>query len=240
MFLLLVCKLVWSEMMKRIEAAHRLAEELARVAPDFGDRLPAERALAERIGCSRTTLRAALDDLEHQGEIWRQVGQGTFRGRRPAQLPVRENILIGGATPADLMQARLVLEPSMAAAAARFAGPDDVAFLNRKVAAGRDGANRTVCEQADDAFHTGIARIARNPVLIGLMSYLSGARRRAAWQRQWDKTYRRLGVDEFRIEHSRQHAAVVRAIGRGDEDAAAAAMRAHLLTVERAMKADPR
>ncbi|WP_417519895.1 FadR/GntR family transcriptional regulator [Minwuia sp.] len=221
--------------MKRDAAFEALSMYLAREMPGFGDRLPAERDLAKAIGCSRATLRAALDRLEQQGEIWRQVGQGTFRGRRPNHLPVRDSVLIEGATPADLMQARLLLEPAVAGAAARCASREDVAFLNARVDAGRKGRDRTACEQADDAFHTAIASVAGNPVLTGLMSYLSGARRRAAWQRQWDSTYRRLGVDEFRIDHSAQHAHVVDAIARGDEAAASTAMRVHLQTIEEAL-----
>lgn len=221
--------------MKREDAYRTLVAELAVAAPDLGDRLPAERQLAEAIGCSRATLRAALDRLERQGEIWRGVGQGTFRGRRPSHMPIRDTVLIDGATPVDLMSARLVLEPSVAAAAARRATADDVRFLRDRVEQGRNGIDRADCEQADDAFHTGIARVAGNPVLIGLMSYLSGARRRAAWQRQWDRAYRRLGVDEFRVDHSLQHAAVVDAIARGDASAAATAMSKHLGTVEQAL-----
>lgn len=221
--------------MKRDEALGRLLGQLSAVAPDFGDRLPAERDLAAAIGCSRATLRKALDHLETQGEIWRHVGQGTFRGRRPDPRPVRDTLLIEGATPRDLMQARLVLEPSVAATAAERARPTDVKFLLQRVQAGRTGRDRTACEQADDAFHQAIAAVAGNPVLIGLMTFLSGARRRAAWQRQWDRSYRRLGVDEFRIDHSDQHLAVVNAISAGDARAAGDHMRAHLQTIEQAL-----
>lgn len=221
--------------MKQSEAMDALAAHLTGVAPEFGDRLPSERDLAAAIGCSRTTLRAALARLEEQGEIWRHVGQGTFRGQRPRHMPVRESVLIEGVTPVDLMQARLVLEPSVAAAAAARASDRDVLFLNAKVEAGRRGRDRSACEQADDAFHQGIATVAGNPVLVGLMNYLSGARRRAAWQREWDRTYRRLGVDEFRVDHSDQHKAVVEAIAAGDQARAADAMREHLSTIASAL-----
>ncbi len=213
----------------------RLRHLLAGMAPDHGDRLPPERELARQLGCSRETLRKWLAVLEREGEIWRHVGQGTFRGTRPPHLPVRDAILVDGATPPDVMRARLLLEPKVAAEAARRAAAPDIALLRDRVAAGRAARDRAACEQADDRFHQAIAGIARNPILIGFLSYLSGARRRAAWQREWDRTYRRIGADEFRTIHSAQHDCIVDAIAAGDASGAEIAMATHLETIDKAM-----
>lgn len=212
-----------------------LRQAVDELAPAPGDRLPSERDLARLLGCSRETLRLCLATLEKEGEIWRHTGQGTFRGRRPRHLPVRDTLLVEGAGPPDLMRARLLLEPQVAAEAARRADPDDVAHLREKVAQGRAARDRPECEQADDAFHRSVAQVSRNPVLIGFLNYLSGARRRAAWQREWDRVYRRVGAEEFRTIHSDQHARVVDAIAAGDANAASAAMTTHLATIEAAM-----
>ncbi|MHA6323806.1 FadR/GntR family transcriptional regulator [Roseivivax sp. CAU 1753] len=212
-----------------------LARLIDRIAPDVGDRLPPERALARQIGCSRESLRKGLAALEASGEIWRHVGQGAFRGQRPRHLPIRDTVLVEGATPPDLMQARILLEPMVAAEAARCADAADVAHLRARVEAGRDARDRAACEQADDAFHRAIAQATRNPVLIGFLDYLSGARRRVAWQRQWDRTYRRIGVTEFRSFHSDQHDRVVAAIAGADAEAAATAMARHLETIAAAI-----
>jgi GntR family transcriptional regulator len=57
-----------------------LAEAMAIGELTSGERLPAERELAERLGVSRMTLRQALGSLERRGLVKRRVGRrgGTF------------------------------------------------------------------------------------------------------------------------------------------------------------------
>ena len=216
---------------KRETAKAQLWRVLEERAPASGDRLPPERVLKDLVGCSRETLRTALAALEAEGEVWRHVGQGTFRGRAPLGRPVKDTLLLEATTPADLMDARRLLEPQIAAAAADRATPDELGVLRARLEDGRTARDRAACERADDAFHQSIAHVARNPVLIALLRHFSSARCRAVWQREWDRTYRRIGVDEFTKVHSDQHARVVDAIAAGDAPAAHHAMAEHLEAV---------
>ena len=100
----------------------RLWQILEERAPASGDRLPPERELTNLVGCSRETLRTALATLEAEGEIWRHVGQGTFRGRMPLGRPVKDTLLLEATTAADLMDARRLFEPQVAAAATHVHG----------------------------------------------------------------------------------------------------------------------
>lgn len=206
---------------------HQLVDQLS-----IGERLPAERQLAQEIGCSRETLRAALADLQRTGHIWRHVGQGTFCGPAPRELPVRETLLIDGATSSDLLRARLALEPRIAAEAARSATPADIEGMSRLVICGCAAANRMECEQVDSSFHRAIAQATGNPVLIGLMMYLSNARRHSSWQNNWERSYRLLPASEFQTTHSDQHSRIVEAIARAEPDQAEAAMAMHLKAIE--------
>lgn len=209
----------------------RLWQILEERAPASGDRLPPERELKNLVGCSRETLRTALATLETEGEIWRHVGQGTFRGRMPLGRPVKDTLLLEATTPADLMDARRLLEPQVAAAAAARRVKDDITLLRKRVAQGREARDRAGCERADDAFHQSIAQVARNPLLIALLRHFSSARCRAVWQREWDRTYRRVGVEEFTRVHGDHHEQVVDAIAASDGTAAHHAMAHHLEAV---------
>ena len=220
---------------RKAEALMRLRDYINAVAPFVGDKLPAERQLATDIRCSRETLRAGLAVLQAEGELWRHVGQGTFRGSRPIGKPVRDIILLEATTPMDLMEARVLLEPPVSATAALRRADDDIVLLNQRVDACQKAQDRSACERADDAFHQTIAHVARNPVLIALLRYFSGARYRPVWQREWDRTYRRLGVTEFTRTHSEQHRIIVSAIADRDANAAQIAMATHLETVSKAM-----
>lgn len=213
-----------------------LREDLKRRKMAPGDRLPSERNLSHQLGCSRDTLRQVLAEMEKAGDIWRHVGQGTFYGPRPRGHSIRDNILIQSASPLQLMQARRAIEPSITAEAARLVKAPDIAYLTELVRRGAGAQSRSECEKLDAAFHRGIAEVTGNPILLGLLDYLAGARRNAAWQREWEITYRRLGVAEFTSRHSAQHQAIVDSIAQRDTAGAEMAMGIHLDTIFNAMK----
>ena len=56
----------------------RIMDDIARLGMSPGDVLPGEHRLCEQFGVSRTVVRQALSQLEHQGVIERVKGKGTF------------------------------------------------------------------------------------------------------------------------------------------------------------------
>jgi DNA-binding FadR family transcriptional regulator len=193
-----------------------------------GARLPPERALARRLEVGRGTLRKALDALAREGRIRRRVGQGTFVAETLAEAALR---LDAPPSPADLMEARLMVEPAVAGAAALRALDPEIDAL-RGMIAGEPAADWRAWEARDAAFHAAIAAAARNPLLAALIRTLEDMRRRDDWAR----LRARALTPERQAANIAQHAAVVEAIARRDPAGAAAAMRVHLETVETAMR----
>jgi GntR family transcriptional repressor for pyruvate dehydrogenase complex len=194
-----------------------------------GDRLPPERDLAERFRVSRTSVREALRALESTGLIEIRAGEGAFvRSISVESLvePLALVILSQREAIADLYEARRLLEPPIAALAARRASPDEVQELTRildeqakEVEAGRTGLAQ------DAAFHTAIAHSAHNRaisrIVTTLMDLLTQTR---------EESLQTPG----RPERSHQdHRRVLAAIRARDEAAAQHAMLDHLVGVER-------
>src|SRR5437867_12526511 len=111
-----------------------------------GDRLPPERELAEKFVVSRTSVREALRALESLGLIDIRPGEGTFVREVSidalvgplALLMTTQREAIG-----ELFEARRVLEPALAALAARRATPGGAQGLERILEAqGREIAAR--------------------------------------------------------------------------------------------------
>src|SRR5690606_4421267 len=93
-----------------------------------GYRLPAERELVTQFGIARNTLRKAMVELENEGHITRHVGRGTFIAETPSPAgDASQSLLqrIHGASPAEVMELRLLIEPQFVElAATRATGRD--------------------------------------------------------------------------------------------------------------------
>jgi DNA-binding FadR family transcriptional regulator len=213
------------------QAVVRLRRRLQaqRKAPQ--QRLDPERVLAPVIGCSRATLRAALDRLEREGLLWRHVGQGTFMGPRPRQELIRPLVLFEMASPGDLMQARLVIEPPIAAAAATAATADDVSRLRTLARQSCEAASWQDYELIDDAFHKAIAAATANRLLMAVLGTLSSVRGRSRWQRQHDTVFRRARKHEYALAQGAMHLAIADAIAARKPAVAQAKMREHLTNI---------
>lgn len=91
-----------------------------------GERLPAERVLAERLTVSRPTVREALIALEVEGRVEIRGGSGVFvlnRQEKQASETPPANSATPAPGPFDVLFARDLIEPDIAALAAKNASP---------------------------------------------------------------------------------------------------------------------
>jgi DNA-binding FadR family transcriptional regulator len=194
------------------------------VGPD--GRLPTERALALRFDATRRAVRQALDALEAEGLVWRRQGSGTFAGR-PADPTGDLAARIAGETdPLEVMEARLCIEPELAALAAGRMTEAEIDRL-RALARERVGAHDPqAIEVWDGALHRMIAEGARNRPLRTAFALLD----RIRFDPDWLAARARARSDASVLRSHAEHEAIVAAIAGRDAHAARGAMRAHLLT----------
>jgi DNA-binding FadR family transcriptional regulator len=192
-----------------------------------GARLPPERTLAEAIGVSRGALRRALAALEAEGRLWRHVGRGTFLGERPPAPSAEISALAGRIGPLGVLQARLVLEPALARAAALAGTAEQLAALEAMRAAAEQAPTWRHYAAQDAAFHRAIAAAAGNPLLLHLFDQAEAVRRSVT-----PPAHHAATPGPPADHHSfAGHRAIAAAIAARDAAGAEAAMRAHLATV---------
>lgn len=137
----------------------------------LGQRLPAERELAQQLGVSRPSLREALIALEIDGTVEIRMGSGIYvvatSERRP-QSPVSI-----GESPVELMQARAAVEGTVILMAAARMQPETLRSLRQVLDAMRMeiAEGRKPVEQ-DRQFHLTIAGQSGNSVLQRLVGEL--------------------------------------------------------------------
>jgi GntR family transcriptional repressor for pyruvate dehydrogenase complex len=135
-----------------------------------GSRLPSEIELGESLGVSRAVVREALKRLQRTGVIRTVHGSG---GGSFVQAPdlnaITEQLYLflqlQGLTIANLMEARLILAPPMAALAAERATDEDLQELERIWNVHEETYTQSKPGGLIEAFHLKLASMTRNPAL---------------------------------------------------------------------------
>jgi DNA-binding FadR family transcriptional regulator len=193
-----------------------------------GRKMPPERELAARFGVARNTVRKAIGMLGETVPLSREVGRGTFfDGRRDPSLSeiIRR---MEGASPVDMMEIRLLLEPAAAAFAATHASSAELARVQD---AHREAVAVTELpefERWDSELHHRIFSCSRNELLREMHNVLRVLRNQPAWFEMKQRSFSPERRERYCVEHQ----AVVDALMRRDSEAARAAMQSHLKTVE--------
>ena len=140
-----------------------------------GDRLPPERQLAIQLEVSRPSLRAALDWLSERGALRRVQGGGTYLepNINSVLAEARDRDLVEKAKLAEVIEARLLLEPPLAELAAKKGTPEEFKELHAELDRTPQSLNDPLeyC-QHELQFHIRLARMAGNRILTGMLELL--------------------------------------------------------------------
>lgn len=193
-----------------------------------GDRLPAERELAERFQVSRASVREALRVLETLGIIGVRRGpdNGAVLLTEPGNVfpTVLELLVALGHVPlADVVEFRAVLE--CAAAERLSADPEAaVAHLGALLTAMEQAPDQEAFHRLDAEFHVALVRSAGNQLLNLVQHAADGILR----QLIRDVAQVAMDWDTMRTRLIAEHRAIHAAIATGDGSTAARLVREHV------------
>lgn len=200
------------------------------------EKLPPEREMAELFGTSRTIVREAIRGLEKSGLLTVKSGvQGgafvTKVGKQSLLESIGNMILTKQVSHEEIAEARLLIEPSLAAEAAKKATPEDLERLRESNHALKEGfqSNDTyVTHNPDPNLHNVIADITGNRMVIILMDVLMEIITQRFSSIKLDK------ITQDKI--AKEHEIIVEAIENKDHSKASKLMKKHILTVYHSQK----
>ena len=194
-----------------------------------GDRLPSVRDLSVRFQVAVPTLREAIRRLEAFGVVEVRHGSGIFvrTAHPPLMLANPTANSIDTRIILDLLDTRMLFEPHCAECAARIPDSREVAALatildQAEAAIDNDDA---MLQEANMAFHAGVARCSGNMVLAQVMTLLTDI--------YSSEQSVLMIVSNQRLNDHQEHTAILAAIQQGDPIRAGKLMRKHLQGVRR-------
>lgn len=202
----------------------QLCAYIADNAMDPGDRLPAERELAAKLGVSRASLSQALVALEVQGVLSVRHGDGAILIRRPTEERAIKALREHADRIPDIIEAREALEVKLAGLAAARRSDTEMAAIDAAIAKMEeevDAGDRGVV--GDEMFHEAITAAAHSSLLAKLMHEISGLVRETRIESLSQQDRPRASLEG--------HKRIAEAIRRQDSVGAAQAMADHIRMV---------
>jgi GntR family transcriptional repressor for pyruvate dehydrogenase complex len=227
-----------TESLKEFRTVHkiRVSEEIIEQVRDLitsgrlkpGDRLPAEREFAQTLSVSRSAVREAIRAMESLGIVEARPGEGTFVASLPESRgpdPVTATLFRAWSAQRKLFEVRRVLEPGLAALAARRASAEQIEKL-RTVLNGQEAEIRSggTGMKEDTTFHFLITEATGNEVLLRIVDNLMDLLRKTR-----EESLQHGGRPARSLK---QHQAILKAIEARDSKAAERRMLAHIRDIE--------
>lgn len=200
-----------------------LEQEVAARSLGPGSRLPTERDLARLSSQPRATVRRALEGLEADRKIVRYVGRGTFLSTAPA---VRDRAVLTDASPAEIMAARLLIEPQMAPLIVAAGTPADFGEMERCLRGGESTDSYHEFSAWGSALHRAFAEATHNQLFVQLSEMYE-----LHDNPLWSSLLRRTSTPARLVEYRSDHEAIVASLTERDADTARELMRQHVARI---------
>lgn len=213
-----------------LEVATRLRDQILAGELLAGDRLPTEAELCERFGVSRSTIREALRMLSSQRLV--TTSRGVNGGSSVAAIRandvtemLRDSIVLlaqtEGATVAELLEARELLEVPAARLAAQRRSDEHLALLRGTIPDSLDNVDIRQIFEVNRSFHDVLLESAGNRLLRVVTEPLF-----SVMQTRFLRD--RASMDFWR-RVMREHAEILKAVEAGDAERAGSEMARHLV-----------
>ncbi|MDQ0396002.1 FadR/GntR family transcriptional regulator [Labrys monachus] len=197
-----------------------------------GDIIPSEKELAIRFQVGRSTVREAVKSLVVIGVLDARPGEGSFVRATSSELlsgAFHWGLLLGERNLDDLVDVRVLVEVECTRRAAERRSPAMLDQLGESIAdMEAHQTDHNAFMESDTRFHLAIAQAAQNPIFENIGGTIQSIGR--IW---YPKTYY---IPETKGLTITEHRAIAEAIAAGDVQAAADAMRAHLVSAGKRLR----
>ncbi len=190
-----------------------------------GMKLPSERALSTQFNASRGSVRRILSELRDNGLIESSLGSGTFVSSKADELlPKTTSLPAVNISPAELMEARRLIEPLMPALAARHATAADFARMHECIEESEAATTIDEFEYWDGELHKAIAVATHNSFFLLVLELTNQVRE----QGEWGSLKRKSLTPQRREDYQQQHRQIVEALVDRNAERAQQLLRDHL------------
>ena len=208
------------------EIAELLARRIEEEGYRPGDKFPTERQISVELGISRSLVREAFIVLEIEGYLDVRKGSGSYVA---AGEKISLHVPKADYGPFELLQARQLLESSIAGFAATAITKSDIIQLRETLDLERRAIeNGEEDYTADRQFHRQIAEATQNSVLVDHVEDLWNKRENSS---MWARLHDRIFDLSYRSKWLDDHAEILEALRHRNSDKARQAMWQHLENV---------
>ncbi len=205
------------------DVANCIIERIRSQQWTVGTKLPSEPELAQIYDVSRATVRAAVKNLRRLGVLRTQNGSGTYVADSACvvlESKELESVMADPQSVYSLVQTRYILEPQLAALAAKNATEAEIEQLFDILDTMEQNRDRHSLMAYGYQFHQAVAKFSHIEVLYGFFQSAAG-------QLRGLRVLESLTLETF-LEGIAEHRSIAEAIAKGDDVLAKQLMRTHL------------